>query len=184
MKTAHLPTVRSHKSSYQQHHCHKYCNYHQSDRRNHDDCRPDYCHWDNQHHDCPRHNSKDSKSSNFYKKKDDCRRNHFTKKSNKAMHNDQSSLSSTGSSSRKRSRFCSRSPLRFCPWSRSQSSSRSYENHHVDNDDCRPSGLPKHRYLDSSKSDDGRRIHHPDKSNTVFATFAAPTAKQGKGTHK
>ncbi len=27
---AHLPAAHSHESSYQQHHCHKYCNYHQS----------------------------------------------------------------------------------------------------------------------------------------------------------
>ncbi len=129
-------------------------------------------------------NDEDSKSSKSYKKKDDCKCNHFKKKSNAAMHNDQSSLSSTGNLSGKRSRSCSRSPLRSRSWSCSCSSSRSYNNHHVDNDDCKPSALPKHGYLYSSKSDDGGRIHCPDRSNTVFATFSAPTAKKGKRAHK
>ncbi len=45
MKIAHLPFARTcHESSYQQHCCHKYCDYHQSNRRNREDCRPDYCH--------------------------------------------------------------------------------------------------------------------------------------------
>jgi hypothetical protein len=44
--------------------------------------------------------------------------------------------------------------------------------------------LPKHWYLYSSKSDDGGRIHRPDKSDTIFATFSAPMAKTGKRAHK
>ncbi len=42
--------------------------------------------------------------------KDDCKRNHFKKKSNKAMHNDQSSPSSAGHLSGRRSQSHSRSP--------------------------------------------------------------------------
>jgi hypothetical protein len=34
-KTAHLPAACTHESSYQQHRCQKYCNYHQSDQHNH-----------------------------------------------------------------------------------------------------------------------------------------------------
>jgi hypothetical protein len=41
------------------------------------------------------------KNSKSYNKKDDCKCDHFKKKSDKAMHNDQSSLSSAGSSSGK-----------------------------------------------------------------------------------
>jgi hypothetical protein len=96
------------------------------------------------------------------------------------MHNDQSSLSSTRNLSGKMSRSCSRSPSRSQSWSYSCLSSRSYSNHHVAQDDCKPSALPKHKYLYSSKSDDGRRIHCPDKSDTVFATFSAPMAKRDK----
>jgi hypothetical protein len=36
--------------------------------------------------------------------------------------------------------------------------------------------------LYSSESDDSRRIHRPDKSDTVFATFSAPTVKKSKRT--
>jgi hypothetical protein len=43
-KTAHLPAVRSRESSYQQHHCHKYRDYHQSDQCDRDNPEPDYCH--------------------------------------------------------------------------------------------------------------------------------------------
>jgi hypothetical protein len=59
-------------------------------------------------------------------------------------------------------------------WSCSCSSSRSCNNHHVDQEDRKPSAAPKHGYspkhgyLYSSKSDDGGHIHCPDKSNTVF----------------
>ena len=42
--TAHVPTARSHESSYKQHRRHKYCNYHQSDKRNRDNHQPNYCH--------------------------------------------------------------------------------------------------------------------------------------------
>jgi hypothetical protein len=50
-KTAHLPTARSRESSYRQHCSRNYRGHHQSNQRNHDDCRPDYCHRDNQCHD-------------------------------------------------------------------------------------------------------------------------------------
>jgi hypothetical protein len=61
---------------------------------------------------------------------------------------------------------------------------RSYSNHHVDQDDRKPSAAPKqgysskHGYSYSSESDNGGRIHRPDKSDTVFATFSAPKAKK------
>jgi hypothetical protein len=42
--TAHVPTARSRESSYKQHHCHKYRDYHQSNQRDHDYRQPDYCH--------------------------------------------------------------------------------------------------------------------------------------------
>ncbi len=100
------------------------------------------------------------------------------------MHNDQSSLSSTGNLSGRRSCSCLRSPLHFCSWSCSHSSSRSSDNHHVAQDDCKLSAPPKRGYSYSSKSDDGRRIHCPDKSDTIFATFSAPTAKKSKRTQK
>jgi hypothetical protein len=99
------------------------------------------------------------RSNKSYNKKDDCKHDHFKKKSDKAMHNDQSS--SAGNSSKRRSQSCSRSPSRSCScsWSCSRSSSRSYSNHHVDQDDHKPSAAPKqryspkHGYLYSSKSD-------------------------------
>jgi hypothetical protein len=43
-KTAHLPAARSHELSYHQHCSHKYCDYHQSNRCDCNDCRPDYHH--------------------------------------------------------------------------------------------------------------------------------------------
>jgi hypothetical protein len=61
---------------------------------------------------------------------------------------------------------------------------RSYNNHHVAQDDRKPSAAPKHGYspkhgyLYSSKSDDGGNIHRPDKSDTVFAIFLALKAKK------
>jgi hypothetical protein len=42
--TAHVPTARSSELSYKQHRCHKYCNYHRSNRCDCNDCQPDYCH--------------------------------------------------------------------------------------------------------------------------------------------
>jgi hypothetical protein len=102
-KTAHVPTTRSHESSYHQHCSRKYCNYHRSNRRDHDDHQSNYCHQDDQCHDCPQCKYKDLKSSKSYNKKDDCKHNHFKKKSNEAMHNDQSSLSSAGNLSGRRS---------------------------------------------------------------------------------
>ncbi len=51
--------------------------------------------------------------------------------------------------------------------SRSRSSSRSYDNHHVDQDYCKPSVAPKHRYL-YSEDNDGGHYHHPDKNNTIL----------------
>jgi hypothetical protein len=101
--TAYVPTARSHESSYKQHHCHKYRNYDRSSRRDRDDRRPDYCHQDDQRHDCGRCNNKDARNNKSYNKKDDCKCDHFKKKSNKAMHNDQSSSSSAGNSSGRRS---------------------------------------------------------------------------------
>ncbi len=96
-KTAHLPTARSHESSYHQRCSCSYCDYHQSNQRNRNNHRSDYCHQDDRHHDCPRRDNKDSKSPKSYDKKDDCKRDYSKKKSNKAMHNDQSSKSSAGS---------------------------------------------------------------------------------------
>jgi hypothetical protein len=43
---------------------------------------------------------------------------------------------------------------------------------------------PKRGHLYSSNSDDGGHIHHPNKSDTVFATFSAPAVKRGTRTHK
>jgi hypothetical protein len=48
---AHVPTSRSRELSYKQHRLHKYCDYHQSNQRDCDDCRPDYCHREDQRHD-------------------------------------------------------------------------------------------------------------------------------------
>jgi hypothetical protein len=42
--TTHVPTRRSHESSYKQHRCHKYRDYHQSNQRDCNDCQPDYRH--------------------------------------------------------------------------------------------------------------------------------------------
>jgi hypothetical protein len=44
-KMAHLPTTHSRESSYRQHCSRNYRNYHQSDRRNHNDHQSGYCHW-------------------------------------------------------------------------------------------------------------------------------------------
>jgi hypothetical protein len=101
--TAHVPTPRSHESSYKQHRCHKYHDNHQSNWCDHNDCQPDYCHQDNQRHDLGRRNDKDTRNNRSYNKKDDCKRNHFKKKSNEAMHNDQSSSLSAGNLSGRRS---------------------------------------------------------------------------------
>ncbi len=79
-KTAHLPAAHSRELSYQQHYCHKYCNYNQSNWRNCNNHQPDYCHWVDWRHDCPQRNAKDLKSSKSYKKKDDCKGNHFKKR--------------------------------------------------------------------------------------------------------
>ncbi len=183
-KMAHLLVVHSRKLSYQQLHCPKFCNYHWSSCCDHNNHQPGYCHQDNWCHNCPCHNNKDFKNSKSYKKKDDRKHNHFLKKSNEAMHTDQSSSLSADNLSRRRSRSRSRSPLRSCSQSCSCLSSRSYDNHHVASDDCKLSTFPKRKYSYSSKSDDGRRIYCPEKSNTVFATFSTPTAKKGKRTHK
>jgi hypothetical protein len=110
-ETAHLLTARSHESSYRQHCSSNYCDYHRSDRHDRNDHQSDYCHQDNQCHDCPQHDDKDSKSSKSYDKKDDCKHNYSKKKSNGAMHNDQSSKLSAGNLSGKRSQSCSRSSL-------------------------------------------------------------------------
>jgi hypothetical protein len=47
----------------------------------------------------------------------------------------------------------------------------------VADDDHKLSALPKRGYLYSLESDDNRPLHCPDKSNTIFATFFAPTHK-------
>ncbi len=87
---AQLPAARSQESSYRQHCCQKYCNYHCSDQCDCDDCQSDYRHQEDQCHDCPWCTDKDSKCSKSYDKKDDRKRNHFKKKRDKSMHNDQS----------------------------------------------------------------------------------------------
>jgi hypothetical protein len=182
-KTAQLPVARSHELTYHQYCSHKYHNYHQSNQRDHNNQWPDYCNQDNRHHDCPWCNDKDMQSNKSYDKNDDRKRNPFKKTSDKAMHNDQSS--SAGNSSKRRSWSHSRSPSRSCYCSRSCScsSSRSYSNHHVGQDGCKLSATtkqrysPKHGYLYFEDNDDGH-IHHPDKSDTVFATFSAPKKKK------
>jgi hypothetical protein len=68
-KMAHLSAVRSRESSYHQHCKRKHCNYHRSNRRNCDDRQSDFCHQDNQCHDCPQHDNQDSKSTKSYDKK-------------------------------------------------------------------------------------------------------------------
>jgi hypothetical protein len=183
-KTAQLPVARSRESSYCQHCSRKYPNYHRSNQCDRDDQQSDSRHQDNRCHDCPQCDNKGMRSNKSYNKKDDCKHDHFKKKSDKAMHNDQSS--STGNSSKRRSQSHSRSPSFSCScsWSWSCSSSRSYSNHHVDQDNRKPRAAPKqgyspkHGYLYSSESDDGGHIHRPDKSDTVFATFSAPNAKK------
>jgi hypothetical protein len=100
-KMAQLPVARSRESSYHQHCSHKYCNYHQSDQRNRDDQQSDYGHQDNWRHNRPQRNDKDMRSNKSYDKKDDCKCNHFKKKNDESMHNDQSS--SAGNLSKRRS---------------------------------------------------------------------------------
>ncbi len=181
-KTAQLPVTRNRELSYHQDCSCNYWDYHQSNQFNRNDQLSDYRHRDNRRHDRPQCNNKDMRSNKSYDKKDDCKRNHFKKKSDKAIHNDQSS--SARNSTERKSRSHSISPLRSCSHSRScsRSSSRSYSNHHVDQDDCKPSAAPKqgykHGYSYSSKSDNGGRIHRPDKSYIVFATFSALKAKK------
>jgi hypothetical protein len=70
-----------------------------------------------------------------------------------------------------------------CSCSCSCSSSRSYDNHHVNHDDSKASAAPKHGYLYSKDYNDGH-YHCPDKSDTIFATFPAPTAKKSKRIQK
>ncbi len=143
----------------------------------HNDCWPDYRHWDDQCHDHGQRNNKDAKSNKSYDKKDDRNCDYSKKKSDKAMHNDQSSSSSAGNLSGRRSQSCSRFSLHSCSCSRSCSSSRRYDNHHLDQDDCKPSIALKRRYLYSKDNNDGY-YHCPDKNNTVFTTFSAPKAKK------
>jgi hypothetical protein len=154
-KTANLPVARSHESSYHQHCSHKYRDYHQSNQRDVNNCQPDYQHQDNQHHDYGQCNNKDAKSNKSYDKKDDCKRNYSKKKSNKTMHTDQSSSLSASNLSGRRSQCCSKSPLRSCSWSCSCSSSRSYNNHHVNQDDCKLSAAPNGGYLYPEDDNDG-----------------------------
>jgi hypothetical protein len=173
-KTAHTPAAHSHESSTHQHRSHKY---HQSDRRNRDNCQPGYHHQDNQCHDRGQHYNKGAKSNKSYDKKNDCKCDCSKKKSNKAMHNDQASLSSTSNLSGRRSQSCSRSSLRSRSWSRFCSSSQSYDNHHVNQDDGKPSAAPKRGYSYSKDKNNGYN-HCPDKSDTVFATFSALKANK------
>ncbi len=151
MKTAQLPVACSHEWSYHQNCSRKYCSYHQSNQSNHNDQRSNYHHQDNRCHDCPQCNDKDMRSNKSYDKKDDCKRNHFKKRSDKAMHNDQTSSAST--LSKRRSRSCSRSPSCSCfySWSCSCSSSRSYSNHHVDQENHKPSAAPKQGYFTQAR---------------------------------
>jgi hypothetical protein len=90
-KMAQLPVARSHESSYHQHCSRNYWDYHQSDQRDNDDQRSDYHHQDDQPHKLPQRNNKNVRNNKSYDKKDDCKCNHFKKKSDEAMHNDQSS---------------------------------------------------------------------------------------------
>ncbi len=141
--TAHVPSACSRESSYKQHHCHKYRDYHQSNRRDRDDCQPDHCHREDRRHDRDQRDNKDARNNKSYINKDDRKRDHFKKKSDKAMHNDQSSLLSAGNLSGRRSQSRSRSSSCSCSHSCSCSSSRSYKNHHVEQNDCKPSAAPK-----------------------------------------
>jgi hypothetical protein len=52
MKTAHVPTARSHELSYCQYCSGKYPEYHQSNQHDCNDCQSNYCHQDNQQHNC------------------------------------------------------------------------------------------------------------------------------------
>jgi hypothetical protein len=174
-KTAHLPTARSRELSYRQHRSRNYCDRHQSNQHDRDDCRPDYCHRDDWCHDRGQRDDKDLRNSKSYNKKDDHKPNHFKKKSDEAMHNDQSSLSRAGSLSGKRGR--SWSPLRSRSCSHSCSSSRSYESQNVEQHDQKPSAVPKRGRLYSKDNDNGH-YHRPDKSDSLFATFSAPKAKR------
>jgi hypothetical protein len=47
----------------------------------------------------------------------------------------------------------------------------------VSHDDRKSGGSPKRKYLYSEDNNDGH-YHHPDKRDTVFATFAAPKSKK------
>jgi hypothetical protein len=174
--TAHVPTACSRESSYKQHRCHKYCDYHQSNWHDCNDCRPDYCHQDDWRHDCGRRNNKDARNNKSYNKKDDRKHDHFKKKSNKAMHNDQSSLLSAGNSSGTKNWSRSRSLLHSCSHSCSCSN-------HVEQHDRKPSASPKRGCLYSEDNDDGH-YHRPDKSDNVFATFSAPKTKRGNCAQK
>jgi hypothetical protein len=59
---------------------------------------------------------------------------------------------------------CSQSHSYSC----SNSSKKSYANHHVSHDDHKTSHSLKHKYLYLDNNND-RHVHHPDKSYTVFA---------------
>ncbi len=176
-KMTHLPATCSHEFSYPHHCCHKYRDYHQSNRCDCDDCQPDHHHQDNRRHNCSQRDDKNARSNKSYDKKDDCKSDYSKKKSTKVMHNDQSSLLSAGNLSGKRSWSRSRSSLRSWSWFCSCSSSRSYDKHHVNQDDCKPTAAPMHKYLYSKDDDDGH-YHHLDKNNSVFAPFSTLKAKK------
>ena len=78
-KMSQLPVTRSRESSYRQHCSPKYCNYHQSGQRDLDDRQSNYCHGEDQRHDCGWRNNKDAKSNKSYDKKDDCKHNYSKK---------------------------------------------------------------------------------------------------------
>jgi hypothetical protein len=120
-----------------------------------------------------------------YEKKDDHKCNHFKKMSDKAMHNNQSSLSSADTLSGKRSCSHSRSPSCSCSCfcSRLSSRDRSYTNHHVSHDDHNSIRSLNCKYSYSEDNNDGH-YHCPDKNNIVFAAFAAPKANKNKRTPK
>ncbi len=181
--TAHVPTARSCESSYKQHRRHKYRDYHQSDQCHCNDCRPDYRHWDDWRHDCGQRNDKDARNSKSYNKKDDCKCNHFKKKSNEAIHNDQSSSSSTGKFAQKKesTSISFVLSLSFSLLLKQQKLQKS--SHHVKQHDHKPGAAPKRGCL-YSVDDDDRHYHCPDKSDSVYATFFALKAKRNNHAQK
>jgi hypothetical protein len=52
-------------------------------------------------------------------------------------------------------------------------------NCHISHDDCKPSSSLKRKYSYLDDNDVGR-VHHPEKDNTVFATFTPPKGEKKK----